>query len=90
LIALSSWPPTGVADEVPRCAAHAELPTLVIHGTDDPLVPVDQARDTRDLLLRLGVPTVYREYAMGHAIRPEALGALLEWLEEKVLSPVLA
>jgi phospholipase/carboxylesterase len=78
LIALSSWPPTGVADEVPRCAAHAELPTLVIHGTDE-----------RDLLLRLGVPTEYREYAMGHAIRPEALGALLEWLEEKVLSPVL-
>jgi phospholipase/carboxylesterase len=89
LMALSSWLPSAFAEEVPRRPEHAELPTLVVHGIDDTMVPVERARDVRDVLLGLGVPTVYREYAMGHEIRPEALGALLEWLEEKVLSPVI-
>jgi len=61
----------------------------VIHGTEDPLVPVDRARETRDALLELGVPTVYREFGMAHEIRPEALQAALAWLEEKVLTPIL-
>ncbi|HEY5657738.1 MAG TPA: alpha/beta fold hydrolase [Myxococcota bacterium] len=89
LMALSSWLPSDLAQEIPRTAAHAELPTLLIHGSDDPLVSVERAREARDILLRLGVPTVYREYAMGHEIRPEVLGAILEWLEDKVLSPIL-
>ncbi len=90
LMALSSWLPRPLADRIPKQPAHAELPTLVIHGTEDPLVSVDKARETRDVLLELGVPTVYREFDMAHEIRPEALQTALTWLEEKVLSPVLA
>jgi len=90
LMALSSWLPRALADEISKQPAHAELPTLVIHGTEDPLVPVAKAHETRDVLLELGVPTVYREFGMAHEIRPEALQAALAWLEEKVLSPVLS
>jgi phospholipase/carboxylesterase len=61
----------------------------VIHGSDDPMIPVDRAYVSRDSLLALGVPTVFREYAMGHEIRPDALREILRWLEEKVLSPVI-
>ena len=89
LLAMSSWLPAELAEEIPSSPAHAQLPTLVIHGSDDPMIAVDRGRDSRDVLLRLGVPTVYREYAMGHEIRPEALREILVWLEEKVLSPVL-
>jgi predicted esterase len=32
---------------------------------------------------------VFREYPMGHEIRPEALREIVRWLEERVLSPVL-
>jgi len=87
LMALSSWLPAELAKEIPKQPAHAELPTLVIHGSDDSMVPVDRARESRDALLGLGVPTVYREFGMGHEIRPEALQVALDWLENKVLRP---
>jgi hypothetical protein len=32
----------------------------------------------------------FREYEMGHEIRPEALREIIGWLEQKVLSPVRA
>lgn len=90
LMALSSWLPTELARAIPKLPGHASLPTLVIHGSRDPMIGIERAYASRDALLALGVPTVFREYDMGHEIRPEALREMLVWLEEKVLSPVLA
>lgn len=88
LIALSSWLPPELAEEVPSSDALQNLPTLVVHGTEDPMIPISMAQASRDALLKLQVPTVYREYPMGHEIRPEALREILTWLEEKVISPI--
>ena len=86
LMALSAWLPAALAREIPKQRAHAALPALVVHGTEDPLVPVEQ----RVAQLALGVPTEYREYPMAHEIRPEALQVVLEWLESRALRPGLA
>jgi phospholipase/carboxylesterase len=88
LVALSSWLPDALAQDMRRQPAHAQLPTLVVHGTRDPMIPVDRARASRDRLLALGVPTTYREYEMEHEIRPEARAAIVEWLDDRVLRPV--
>jgi phospholipase/carboxylesterase len=90
LLALSSWLPTELAKGIERKQAHERLPTLVVHGSDDPMISIERAYASRDALLALGVPTVFREYAMGHEIRPEALREIMSWLDEKVLSPVIA
>jgi phospholipase/carboxylesterase len=82
LLALSSWLPEELAKSIAKQPAHAELPALVIHGTEDPMIAVERAHASRDALLALGVPTRYREYAMGHEIRQEALQELVGWLEE--------
>lgn len=82
LLALSSWLPVELAQAIEPKPAHGELPALVIHGTEDPMISVDRAHTSRDALLALGVPTRYREYAMGHEIRQEALQELVGWLEE--------
>ena len=89
LIALSSWLPEPLAASLAPRPEYADLPTLVIHGTEDPMIPVERGQDSRTALLRLGVPTVYREYEMGHEIKPEALREIAKWLEEKVLTPVI-
>jgi phospholipase/carboxylesterase len=89
LIAMSSWLPAEVAKAIPQQPGHALLPTLVVHGSSDPMIGIDRAYVSRDALLGLGVPTTFREYDMGHEIRPEALRELLAWLEEKVLRPVV-
>ena len=89
LMALSSWLPPELADSIERRPAPVNLPALVIHGSQDPMIPIARAYASRDALLKLGVPTVFREYEMGHEIRPEALREILRWLDEKVLSPVV-
>jgi phospholipase/carboxylesterase len=88
LLALSSWLPDEFAERVAPQPAHAALQTLVVHGAKDPMVSIDRAYASRDALLRLGVPTVFREYEMGHEIRPEALRDIIGWLEQRVFSPV--
>ena len=73
---------------MPPLPEHKGLPVFVCHGTEDPMIPVDRARESREALLRLGVNLAYREYPMGHEIRPEALRDLVEWLQSKVVSPI--
>ena len=89
LIALSSWLPAPLAESIGRKPEHEALPTLVVHGARDPMIPVERGQESRDALLGLGVPTTYREYPMGHEIDPDALRTLVEWLEDKVFTPVL-
>src|SRR5215468_1965119 len=88
LMALSSWLPAEIAERIAPQPAHAALQTLVIHGSKDPMVAIDRAYASRDALLRLKVPTVFREYEMAHEIRPEALREIVGWLEQKVFEPV--
>lgn len=84
LAALSSWLPPELAAAAPPGEAHKNLPVLVVHGSDDPMIPVARAQESRDALLRYGVSLSYRELAMGHEISPDALRALVEWIEQKV------
>jgi phospholipase/carboxylesterase len=88
LVALSSWLPAALAATLARQEAHAALATFVSHGTHDPMISVERGRESRAALLGLGVPTTYREYAMGHEIRPETLRDLVEWLDARILRPV--
>jgi len=88
LMALSSWLPPQLVESIQPGEALESLPTLVVHGSEDPMIPISMAQASRDALIKLQVPTVYREYPMGHEIRPEALREILTWLEEKVLSPI--
>jgi thioredoxin 1 len=55
-------------------------PVLVQHGTHDPLIPVQRARDLARQLRTLGVPTVYREYPMEHQVALESLRDATAWL----------
>jgi phospholipase/carboxylesterase len=88
LAALSSWLPDALARAIPPLPEHKGLPVFVSHGTEDPMIGIERGRESREGLLRLGVSLAYREYAMGHEIRPETLRDLVEWLESKVVSPI--
>jgi len=83
LAALSSWLPAPLIDDLPRLPEQEQLPVLVIHGTADPMIDVERARESREALRRFGVGITYREFDMGHEIRPEALRVILRWLEER-------
>jgi phospholipase/carboxylesterase len=55
-------------------------PVLVQHGTNDPLIPIDQGRRTVARLGAEGVPVVYREYPMAHEVGLESLQDAVAWL----------
>jgi len=88
LLAMSAWLPAAVDLGLEKTSGHSQLPTLVVHGSDDPAIPIEQAQDAQEVLAGLGVPVDYREYAMGHEIRPEAIDDIVAWLAEKPLRPV--
>ena len=88
LVALSSWLPEPVDRAIPSNDALKNLPALVIHGTQDPMVPVAGAQESRQRLLARGLNVHYHEYPMQHEINPDALRELVVWLEEKVFQPI--
>jgi phospholipase/carboxylesterase len=88
LVALSTWLPEELAAQLSITEAVKSLPTLVQHGTQDPMIEIARATEAVEKLRRLRLPLTYREYDMGHEIRPRGLLELSAWLEEKVLSPV--
>jgi phospholipase/carboxylesterase len=87
LVALSSWLPEELAVTAPGARLDG-LQALIIHGSEDSLVPVALGQQSRDRLVKLGVSVAYREHPMDHEIRPEALRDLVEWLERKVFQPI--
>lgn len=85
LAALSSWFPPQLAELMPKAPGHQDFPVLVVHGTKDSMIDVEQARQSRELLRPYEVAITYREFDMGHEIRPEALRVILQWMNEKAL-----
>lgn len=85
LAALSTWLPKKMVEKVEVRDAVETLPTLVQHGTQDPMIDIGRARDSVERLRALHVPLTYHEYDMGHEIRPKGLADLSAWLAEKIL-----
>ncbi len=61
-------------------------PVAIGHGTQDPVISVDFARDARARLEAAGADLTYHESAIGHTIDPRFLGSLPDWVEQAVPS----
>jgi phospholipase/carboxylesterase len=85
LAILSSWLPNELLPRLNVTDAVQSLPTLVQHGTQDPMIQVDRARSSVEMLRQLRVPLMFREYPMAHEISARSLTDLSAWLEETVL-----
>ncbi|MGH9423425.1 MAG: alpha/beta hydrolase [Thermoanaerobaculia bacterium] len=50
-----------------------KIPILIIHGTEDDMVPIVHARRTRHILEEHGIAPEYHEFPMGHHVTPESM-----------------
>jgi len=82
LLALSTYFAT--ADSLTLAAANRALPTAVHHGTFDPVVPEQLGRAGYEKARELGVPAEYRSFAMAHALCPEQIGVIGDWLGQRL------
>ncbi|WLT37663.1 alpha/beta hydrolase [Synechocystis sp. B12] len=60
----------------PESQPQAIAPILLIHGTEDPVVPVRMAHQAKAELEGIGASVEYQEFPMGHAIPSMALARL--------------
>ena len=72
-------PPTG-ADS----ARLEGLPAMVVHGTEDPVIPVRYGREVRDFLTSAEAAVTWREYPMGHYVNAASLRDVRNWLSERL------
>jgi phospholipase/carboxylesterase len=72
LLAFSGFIPT-VDGWQPDLAGREQLPVLIHHGANDPIIPVEFGRRARELLDAGGLAPEYVETDAGHWLPPEAL-----------------
>jgi phospholipase/carboxylesterase len=75
ILALSGFIPT-VAGWEADLESRSGLPVAIGHGTQDPIISVDFARDARDRLQAAGADVTYHESPIGHTIDPRFLATL--------------
>jgi phospholipase/carboxylesterase len=86
IMALSCSLPLAEAVEAEASAASRDVPILIAHGTQDPVVAIDRGRRSRDRLAALGYRLTWREYPMPHSVCAEEIADVSAWMRE-VLRP---
>ena len=71
IMALSTYLPTVEQLKTEKAPANQSTPILMIHGTQDPVVPIQTARQAFDALYRQAFNIEWQSYPMEHAVCPE-------------------
>jgi len=80
IVGLSGYLP--LADATPdECSEeNAGVPIFLAHGSHDPIVSIDRALASRDILMAMGYPIEWHEYPMEHEVCAEQVADLDRWL----------
>jgi phospholipase/carboxylesterase len=80
IMALSTYLPLAGTVEAERHKANRDLPIFMAHGTDDPMISLGRAQQSRKMLESLGYPLEWHEYRMPHSVCPQEIGDIAAWL----------
>jgi phospholipase/carboxylesterase len=81
IMALSTYLalPATLASEA--SAVNQQVPIFMAHGSFDPMVLYDWGKASRDALVADGYAVEWHSYPMQHAVCPEELAAIGDWLQ---------
>lgn len=86
VLALSTYLP--LRDSVPQASdANRTLPILMCHGLYDPVLALEKAERSRDLLSAKGYAVEWHTYPMQHQVCPEEIADLSRWLSRVLATP---
>lgn len=86
ILALSTYLPLADSLAGQASVANRSIPIMMAHGMQDPVVPVMLALQSRDRLEELGYQVDWRSYAMQHAVCPQEVGDIRDWLLQRLAS----
>jgi phospholipase/carboxylesterase len=74
----------GIIDKAAPGQELRGLPMLIVHGTADTVLNIEDGRGIRAALEKLPVSLTYREYAMGHHVSNQSLADIDSWLSDRL------
>ncbi len=78
MMALSTYLP--LPGEVSDSTGHRDLPVFMAHGSFDPMLPMQWGQLSAQKLTETGFTVEWHEYPMAHAVCPEEIRDIREWL----------
>jgi phospholipase/carboxylesterase len=82
LLCLSGYVPLADKIAAERTDVSKETPIFLVHGRMDPVIPVQRAIASRDLLVQLGYNVEWHEYPMQHSLCQEEIIHMGAWLKK--------
>lgn len=83
ILALSTYLTLGDSLAREKTTANANIPILMAHGTQDPVVSLALARSSRDAMVALGYKVEWREYPMQHSLCAQEVEEIGGWLQAR-------
>ena len=80
VMALSTYVPLAESTEQERSAQNQGIAVMMAHGEHDPLIPLQAAVESRDLLQQLGYRVTWHTYPMEHSVCGEEVADIGDWL----------
>jgi phospholipase/carboxylesterase len=84
IVALSTYLPMASKLATERSDANADIPIFWGHGTADPVVILQRGVDSRAALEALGYRVDWHTYVMPHAVCPQEIADLKQWIGERL------
>lgn len=82
IMGLSGYVPLADKVAAERHAANQATSIFLVHGTVDPVIPIQRAQQSRDLLLSLGYTIEWHDYWMQHSVSPQEIIDIGNWLRK--------
>lgn len=80
ILALSTYLPLAESLPVEASAANRDIPIMLAHGDADPVVPLQLAEQSRELLQAQAYRVDWHTYPMQHAVCPQEVADIRNWL----------
>jgi phospholipase/carboxylesterase len=84
VLALSTYLPFPARLSAEKSAGNADVPILMCHGRQDPVVPIGMGREALEVLRAQGYAVEWHEYPMQHEVCYEELDEIGRWLRARL------
>ncbi|MBK7025996.1 MAG: dienelactone hydrolase family protein [Polaromonas sp.] len=81
IMALSGYLPLASTLATERSTVNASTPIFMAHGTQDPVVQINRAEMSRDVLASLGYQVQWHTYPMPHSVHPKEIADISAFLQ---------
>jgi phospholipase/carboxylesterase len=84
ILALSTYLPLHDRLAAEAAPANRDVPILMCHGREDPVLPMSLGTMSRDWLRALGYAVTWKDYRMQHQVCMEEITDISSWLRARL------